>query len=141
MKITTVKKIFFKRYNAFTLTEILVVLAIIGILILLVLPNQAGVVGDAKSLEAQTHLNQVYSLQKNYFNIHSKFTNDLSKISYEPSKLVTEGGNANYRIEIVEASQNTFKAKATAVVDFDGDGTFNVWEIDQNKQLIEVVND
>lgn len=141
MKKKSLKKKLNRKLDGFTLTEILVVLAIIGILILLVLPNQAGVVSSAKSLEAQTHLNQVYSLQKNYFNIHSKYSGDLSQINYEPAKLVTEGGNANYRIEMVESSQNTFKAKATAVVDFDGDGTYNVWEINQEKKLEEVVKD
>ena len=34
-----------------------------------------------------------------------------------------------------------FVGKATAVVDFDGDGQFNVWEIDQDKSLREVTKD
>lgn len=127
--------------KAFTLTEILVVLAIIGILILLVLPNQSGVVSQAKSLEAQSHLNQVHALQKNYFHIHSKYSESLEDINYTPAKLIDEGGNANYRIEIVESSHNSFRARATAVTDFDGDGTFNVWEIDQDKNLKEVTKD
>jgi len=47
--------------------------------------------------------------------------------------LVTNNGNANYRIEIVEASTAGFKAIAIAVVDFDGDGNFNTWEINEEK--------
>ena len=42
-------------------------------------------------------------------------------------------GNANYRIEIVEAGETGFKAQAISVVDFDKDGQFNVWEIEQDK--------
>lgn len=34
-----------------------------------------------------------------------------------------------------------FRATATAVVDFDGDGTYNVWEINQDKELKETVKD
>lgn len=49
--------------------------------------------------------------------------------------------NANYRIEIVEAGETGFKAQAISVVDFDKDGQFNVWEIDQDKKLKEVVKD
>ena len=44
--------------------------------------------------------------------------------------LASENGSANYQISIVESSTNTFKAKATSVVDFDGDGTMNEWEIE-----------
>ena len=31
--------------------------------------------------------------------------------------------------------ENGFKAQAVSVVDFDKDGVFNVWEIDQDKNL------
>lgn len=40
------------------------------------------------------------------------------------------GGQANYRVEIVQATNNSLTASVTAVVDFDGEGVFNVWEID-----------
>jgi type IV pilus assembly protein PilE len=48
---------------------------------------------------------------------------------------------ANYRIEITDASSSGFTAKATAVVDFNGNGTFNVWQINQDKTLKEITPD
>jgi type IV pilus assembly protein PilE len=54
---------------------------------------------------------------------------------------VNAGGTANYEISMVEASVNGFKAKAEAVVDFNGDGKKNIWEIDQDGVLKEVQPD
>jgi type IV pilus assembly protein PilE len=130
-----------KKVKAFTLPELLIVLVIIGILVLLALPRLMPLISKAKSTEAQLQLNHVHMLQKNYFYLHSKYTMDFEAIGFEHEKLVTEDGSANYLIEIVEATATTFKAKATAVADFDGDGVFNTWEIDQDKKLLEVNKD
>jgi type IV pilus assembly protein PilE len=125
----------------FTLTELLVVLIIIGILVLLALPNLMPLISRAKSTEAQLQLSHLHMLERTYFYLHSKYSDNFEEIGFEQEKLTTEGGNANYLIEIVEATSSTFKAKATAVADFDGDGKFNVWEVDENKELKEVTKD
>jgi type IV pilus assembly protein PilE len=127
--------------KAFTLTEVLVVLIIIGILILLALPNLMPLITKAKSTEAKLQLQHVYTLEKNYFYEKSRYSKDLTEISFEQQKLSTDGGQANYRIEIIDATNTSFKARATAVVDFDGDGNFNIWEIDQNQNLTETTPD
>ncbi len=130
-----------KRLKAFSLTEILVVLVIIGILILLALPNLMPLITRAKSTEAKAQLEHVYTLEKNYFYEHSKYSNDLEELGFEQEKLTTDGGQANYRIEVQDAGPNAFVVKATAVVDFNGNGTFNIWEIDQEKNLHETTKD
>ena len=126
---------------AFTLPELLVVLVIIGILVLLALPRLMPLISKAKSTEAQMQLGHLHALEQGYFYLHSKYSDDPEEIGFEQEKLVTEDGTANYKIEIIEASTAGFKARATAVVDFDGDGNFDTWEIDQDKKLIEVVKD
>lgn len=136
-------KIYFKekKLKAFTLTELLIVLCIVGILVLLALPNLMPLISKAKSTEAQLQLEHINTLEKTFFYMHSKYSTDFTEISFEPAKLVAEGGTANYKIEIVEATTNSFKARATAVTDFDGDGIFNVWEVDQDKNIKEVTPD
>ena len=129
------------RLKAFTLTEVLVVLIIIGILILLALPNLMPLITKAKSTEAKIQLQHLYTLEKNYYYEKSRYSKDLTELSFEQQKLTTDGGQANYRLEIIDATNNAFRVRATSVVDFDGDGTFNVWEIDQNKNLLETVPD
>jgi type IV pilus assembly protein PilE len=130
-----------KRIPGFTLTELLVVLIIIGILVLLALPSLMPLIARAKSTEAKLQLTHLHMLQKNHFYIHSKYGSDLDELGFEQQPLTTDEGTANYLIEIVEADAAGFLARATAVVDFDGDGVFNVWEIDENKKLIEVTKD
>lgn len=127
--------------KAYSMSELLIVLCIIGILILLVLPNQTSVVSQAKAIEAQSMLNHLYGLQKSHFYRYSKYTNDFEALGFEQEKTINEGGQAVYKIDIVEASPNSFKARAISLSDFDGDGNFNTWEIDQDKLLLETVKD
>ncbi len=130
-----------KRISAFTLVELLVVLVIIGILVLLALPRLMPLISRAKSTEAELQLTHLHTLEKSFFYMKSKYSNILDEVDFEQEKLVTDGGSANYLIEVIEASPTGFRARATAVVDFDGDGNFNVWEIDQDKSLTEVTKD
>lgn len=130
-----------RKLKAFTLTEILIALVIIGILILLALPNLMPLISKAKSTEAQLQLEHVFTLEKSYFYMHSKYSSNFEDIDYEPAKSVKDGGTANYKIEITSATEKAFKAVATSTVDFDGDEIYNVWEIDQDKKLKEVTKD
>lgn len=127
--------------DAFSLAEILIVLAIMGILIMLVVPNQSGVATRTKSLEAQQELKMIHNLQYAYFLQFSKYSMDLNSLNYVGHKTVLNGGTANYEVSIIETTPNSFKAKAEAVVDFNGDGKKNIWEIDQEGILKEIQPD
>lgn len=131
------------KIKAYTLTEILVVLVIIGILVLLALPNLMPLITKAKTTEAKLQLEHLAKLQQGYFFEHSKYSTDLAEIGFVQDQLSGDGkdGKANYKIEIVSASNNAFVAKATAVADFDGDGVYNIWQIDQDKNLKEITQD
>ena len=136
MKITSLKKI-----PSFNLQEMLIVLAIIGILLLIALPNLMPLISKAKSVEAQTQLKAIYNAEKQYFFMYSKYSNDFNEIDFEAPKTVKENGTANYQYDIIETSQNQFKVRATAITDFNGDGIFNVWEIDQNGNPKQITAD
>lgn len=136
------EQIFIKRkLPAYNLQEILIVLAIIGILLLLAMPKLMPLISKTKSLEAQTQLKYIHNMQVLYSYSYSKFSNDFDQIDFEAPKTVKDGGNANYLYEIVSANSDEFKVRATAIVDFDRDGIYNVWEIDENGTPTQVTKD
>lgn len=130
-----------KKIPALNLQETLIVLAIIGILLLLALPNLMPLISKAKSVEAQTQLKAIYNAQTTHRYMHSKFTMDFNELDFEAPRTVKENGTANYRYEITNASDATFKARAEAITDFDGDGILNVWEIDENGNPKQIIKD
>ena len=129
------------KITALNLQETLIVLAIIGILLLLALPNLMPLITKAKSIEAQTQLKAIYNAQTTHNYMYSKYSADLNEIDFIAPKTVKENGTANYRYEILEADNSTFRARAEAVTDFDGDGVLNVWEIDQEGNPKQIVKD
>ena len=137
------KKQLRKKIDAYTLTEILIVLVIIGILVLLALPNLMPLITKAKTTEAKLQLEHRAKLQQGYFYEHSRYSSDLTELGFIQEQLSSDAkdGKANYKVEITGASNNTFTAKATAIADFDGDGVYNVWQIDQDRNLKEITPD
>ncbi len=130
-----------KKLPAYNLQEVLIVLVIIGILLLLALPNLMPLISKAKSIEAQTQLKHIYNSQTSYRYMYSKYSVDLEEIDFSAPKTVKENGTGNYVYEILSATNNAFKARATAITDFDGDGIYNVWEIDENGTPKQTVKD
>jgi len=135
------KQIKNKKLKAFTLTELMVVLVIIGILMLVALPIVMPLISKTHSLEAQKQLQYLENLEKSHYQMHFKYSDDFNAIGFQPPKTVLEGGAAKYAYEIINVGQNQFQAQATAVVDFDQDGIFNVWEINQDGDLKQTVAD
>jgi type IV pilus assembly protein PilE len=136
MKIYTYKKL-----HSFNLQEMLIVLAIIGILLLIALPNLMPLISKAKSVEAQIQLKAIFNSEKQYYFMYSKYSTEFNEIDFEAPKTVKEDGAANYSYEIIQATNGEFKARATAITDFNGDGIFNVWEIDHNGNPKQITND
>lgn len=125
------------REEGFSLTELMVVLVIIGILALLALPRFMSITTRAKMSEAKMMLKQVHAFQKSYYFEHDAYAADLAALRFEQVPLITDGGTARYQIAIENAEGASFVATATSVVDFDKDGTYNVWQVDQDGTIAE----
>lgn len=129
------------KLKSFNLQEVLIVLLIIGVFMLIALPNLMPLVVKAKSVEAQMQLKYIYNNQTSHRYLYSKYSSDLSELDFEAPKTVKENGTSNYVYEIINADHTSFRAKATAITDFDGDGIFNVWEINENGTPKQIVKD
>ncbi len=127
--------------SGFTLTELLVVIVIIGVLASLAIPKFLGVITKAKSTEAKLMLKQIYDLEQSYYMENDVYAANLNAIGFQHDKLLTEGGKARYKVEVTEASPLGFTARAVAVADFDKDGVMNVWTINHEGDLREEVPD
>lgn len=131
----------FSSQSGFSMTELMVVLVIIGVLVLLALPRLRPVVTKAKTTEAKLMLKQVYTLEQSYKFEHDRYAKELTDIGFEQEKLTTENGQARYKIEVLSADEKGFTAQATSIVDFDGDGIMNVWVVTENGDIKEKVPD
>lgn len=134
-------KEFFYDEEGFSLTEVLVVIVIIGILVLLAIPKFTAIITRAKSTEAKTILKHLHMLQKVYYYEHNRYAASLADVGFEQVSLVTEGGEARYQIEILRSGSGEYLAQARAVVDFDKDGEYNIWQIDQSGIPRQIVLD
>jgi type IV pilus assembly protein PilE len=85
----------------------------------------------AKMTEAKMMLRQVHALEQSYYFEYDRYTQDLAALGFEQTKLVSDGGTARYRIGVESLQDGGFIATATSTVDFDNDGQYNVWQVDQ----------
>jgi len=129
------------KIKAYSLIKLLIVLVIIGTITFFAMPNFMGIFNNAKSTEAQQNLKEIHTLQKFHFFSNSSYSSDFNALNFIPLKTTIEGGTENYTYEIIEASKTSFKARATALNDSNGNGTKSTWEIDQEGKLIEVIKD
>lgn len=96
---------------------------------------------ERRNSEARESLEEVYELETAYRAMFGHFTDNMHAIVYIQDTLVTEGGRANYLVSLLEVTDSTFTAVAVSVVDFDGDGQFSQWMVDETGTIKEIVED
>jgi type IV pilus assembly protein PilA len=119
-----------KNKKGFTLIELMIVVAIIGILAAIAIPNFMNYQCKAKQAEAKSSLGSIRVAQEAYFAEFDKYSTDLTGIGFEvkgdPEYTYTSTGGATFT---ATATSGTIKS-----------GKTDTWTIDQDGNLSNVPN-
>jgi len=147
-----------KNRKGFTLIELMIVVAIIGILAAIAIPNFLKFQAKSKQSEAKTNLKGIYTAETGYFGENNSYGN-LQEANWEPV------GNSRYKFSLVTAvspvtlgndegdltltfdawptapqvEKNAFTAGAQGNVD--NDAPMDVWTITDGNILTNDFND
>ena len=137
--------------KGFSLTELMIVVAIIGILATIAIPKFMSYQAKAKQTEAKNNLVAIHTGEIAYFAENNGYIDDFNAIGFGIS-----GSSQRYYYEIGKSNVGTLAPGCTAsaldkatptefvavaVGNIDGDTTCDVWTIDQDKVLKNVTND
>ena len=68
--------------KAFSLIELLIVIALMGILAVIVIPNFTYLKGHSKTAEAKTALASLFRSEQSYFFTNGEYSDDLDEINF-----------------------------------------------------------
>ena len=99
-----------KKVRGFTLIELMIVVAIIGILAAIAIPNFMKFQAKSKQSEAKTNLKSLYTAQKAFFGEKDKYVTNFETVGFQP-----EGGNRfSYGLEADCAIAQAVDARTAA---------------------------
>ena len=143
---------------AFTIIELLMVVAIILFLAKIIAPRYAHYYAKARQAEVAINLSALYTAQQAYHAQYGRYTNNLAELNWQPKgytahpktrqNFYTYGSNTGREgihffsgssgapvtaLSSAGCTNDTMLIKAAAL----SNGTLDIWHIDQNGELIK----
>ncbi|MFB3145601.1 MAG: type IV pilin protein [Nitrospirales bacterium] len=140
----------FHHQRGFSLVELMIVVAIIGVLAAIAIPQFSKLQAKAKQSEAKMNLVNIHTTEIAYFVEHNTYVDDFDAIGFGldgVSHYYYELGNTSLGTLPPGCTASTLDAvsgsgfTAVAIGNIDGDSTCDVWTINESKMLVNVIND
>jgi type IV pilus assembly protein PilA len=96
--------------RGFTLIELMIVVAIIGILAAIAIPNFIKFQAKSKQTEAKANLKAIFTAQRSQFQEHDKYLSNVGELGFAPER----GNRYWYQLDVAGTNQN--RAAVTALI-------------------------
>ena len=138
-----------KLQRGFTLIELMIVVAIIGILAAIAIPNFTRFQAKSKQSEVKTNLKAIFTAAKSYFAERDNYGSTFNDIGYasEPGGRykfawnASTGGNTSISCTPGTATANTTLFTGTGCGNVDTDATVDQWFINDTNTLSNTSDD
>ena len=124
-----------KKSKGFTLIELMIVVAIIGILAAIAIPNFLNYQCKARQSEAKTNLGAIANLQEVYWAEKTQYAPDRTTLGHE----IKGGTKYTYSVAL-DGSNPAFTATAESKDELRPGSGNDIWMINQNKALGNTAN-
>jgi len=102
-----------RREKGFTLIELMIVIAILGILLTIGVPAYKGFLVKSKRVEATSLLMEAAGEQQRFYTENNRFAADMTEMGYPAAQIESETGL--YTVSVTDSSRSSYTLTATPV--------------------------